>query len=466
MTFLLLIAGLVAVIWGGLLFVRGGLVASGLAVLLAGSCFGYPFFHLAGGPLPITADRVLWAVLMGQLVLLWRWKRLEPLAIGKADVLLGAFLLVLSASTLTHDWRMDHAQPLSRLVFCYFLPAGMYVVGREATQNERTAKLLLVCLGVFGLYLAVTAIGETRQIWSVVWPRYIRSGEFPEFLGRGRGPLLNPAGCGFFQAVCFCALLLNWPGLRPIGRAGLLAATLLMCYGIYCTLTRSSWMGGVFSLCVLLGLTLPRNWRMTILGSGAIVGCLFVASQWESIISFKRDKQLSASDTADSAKLRPLLAKVAWNMFLDRPLLGYGYGQYLQENVNYVEDRSSDLPLSKTRPYVQHNVWLNLLVETGLAGMLLCTALLIVWGRNAWRIWRNSAAPGWARSEALLLLAAFAAYVPNAMFQDMAMIIMVNMLLFFLAGLSEGLRRYAPGPAASMPLPWLVESLEPANQSS
>ena len=107
MMFLFLLAGLVALVWGVLLFVRGGLVAGGLAVLLAGSCFGYPFFHVAGGPLPITADRVLWAVLLGQFLLLWRWGRSEPLEFCKADVLLAALLVVLSASTLTHDWRWD-----------------------------------------------------------------------------------------------------------------------------------------------------------------------------------------------------------------------------------------------------------------------------------------------------------------------------------------------------------------------
>ena len=96
----------------------------------------------------------------------------------------------------------------------------MYLVGRGAPQSERTAKLLLACLGVFGLYLAVTAIAETRQLWSLVWPRYIRSSEVVEFFGRGRGPLMNPAGCGFFQAVCLCA---GADGVAAHARSGGLA---------------------------------------------------------------------------------------------------------------------------------------------------------------------------------------------------------------------------------------------------
>jgi O-antigen ligase len=443
MSFLILIAGLVALVWGGLLFWRGGLLAGCLAVLLAGCCFGHPFFNIPMSPLPITADRVLWAALVAQFILLWRWGRIQPLPLGKTEAVLGLLLAVLAASTLTHDWHVSGSQPMSRLLFYYILPTGLYFVARGAPQSERSAKLVCAALGLFGVYLAITAASEARQIWPLVWPRYIRSGDFPEFIGRGRGPLLNPAGCGMFQSVCLCAALLAWPKMRTLGRIGLLLVAGVMCLGIYYTLTRSAWMGGALSLGTVLALTLPRSWRMPILGAGAMVGCLFVATRWEELVSFKRDTKLTATETAESAKLRPLLATVAWKMFLDRPLLGCGYGQYTQESVDYVEDRSMDLPLSKARPYVQHNVWLSLLTETGLAGMLLFTALLVMWARNAWRIQHDAAAPDWVRGLALLMLATLAAYTANAMFQDVSIIPMVHMLLFFMAGLSEGLRRYS-----------------------
>jgi O-antigen ligase len=149
-------------------------------------------------------------------------------------------------------------------------------------------------------------------------------------------------------------------------------------------------------------------------------------------------------------------------MFLDRPLLGCGYGQYTQEIPDYAEDRSTDLPLPKARPYVQHNVWLSLLTETGLAGMLLFTALLAMWARHAWSVQHNAAAPAWVRAEALLLLALLAAYSANAMFQDVSLIPMVHMLLFFMAGLSEGLRRYVPGGELALRLAAPSYSYQPA----
>ena len=74
---------------------------------------------------------------------------------------------------------------------------------------------------------------------------------------------------------------------------------------------------------------------------------LVLATQWESLLTFKRDKELTAEATAESVKLRPILATIAWQIFCDHPLLGVGFGQYKEEHINYMADRSYDLPLEK-----------------------------------------------------------------------------------------------------------------------
>ncbi|HEV3021507.1 MAG TPA: hypothetical protein VGX76_03545, partial [Pirellulales bacterium] len=117
--------------------------------------------------------------------------------------------------------------------------------------------------------------------------------------------------------------------------------------------------------------------------------------------------------------------------------------------VNYLADRSTDLPLEKARRYVQHNTFLSLLAETGIVGAGLFIALLIVWGRGAWRLWRAPDAPLWVRQQGLLFFALLGGYLPNAMFHDLAIIPMVNMLLFFLAGVTESLRPSASARSAN-----------------
>ncbi len=127
-------------------------------------------------------------------------------------------------------------------------------------------------------------------------------------------------------------------------------------------------------------------------------------------------------------------------MFLDRPLVGCGLGQYSDQCVDYLHDPSTDLPLETARRYVQHNVWLALLTETGLVGAGLFSILLWLWTAHAWRLWHSSTAPPWARRQGLLWLALLGMYIPCAMFHNVSLIPMVNMLMFFLAGLTMGLR--------------------------
>jgi O-antigen ligase len=321
-------------------------------------------------------------------------------------------------------------------IFFYLMPAGLYWIARQTRASQRSFNMMCACLGTFGVYLAVTAFAETRQWWWAVYPSYIKTATFTEFFGRGRGPLLNPAGCGILQSTCLCAALLLWPQANRFGRLLLAGTTLAISVGIYCTLTRSAWMGGALSLVLIVGATMPRHWRVPMIGAVSLAGVLLVATQWERLLSFKRDEKLSAAATAESAKLRPILAVVAWKVFCDKPLFGLGLGQYQRENVNYIHDRSIDLPLASVRPYVQHNVLLSLLTETGLLGMGLFVAMLLTWMRDARRLYRTG--DDMARRQSLLFFATVAAWFPNAMFQDVSIIPMVNMLLWFMAGLTEG----------------------------
>jgi O-antigen ligase len=185
------------------------------------------------------------------------------------------------------------------------------------------------------------------------------------------------------------------------------------------------------------------------LGSGLLVAGLVSVTQWEQLLAFKRDKALGAEKTAESVELRPILAVVTWHMFLDRPLFGCGYSQYKTEHLNYVSDRSTALPLERARGYIPHNVVFSLLTETGLVGLGLFVAMLTYWARDAWRLWRDTAVPLWGRQQALLLLVTLGVYLLNGMFHDVSVVPMANMTLFFLAGVTAGLRPRVALPASA-----------------
>jgi O-antigen ligase len=447
MEVIVLILGVASIIWGAVLITRGGLLAGCLAVLLAGTCFGHPFFHVSAGPLPITVDRVLWVILIGQYAV-WRWLGLaDPKPLGKAELVLLAFVAALGVSTLTHDWHARNSQPLARLIFDYLMPLGVYWVARQSQITERGVLWTFAFLTGFGLYLGLTAVAETRGWSAFVLPGYIASPKLAEFFGRARGPLLNPAGNGILLGLCLAATLLWWPRLGRGGRLAVVLVSAIVGVGVYCTLTRSAWMGAILGLLIVVGLAVPWRWRAFIFGGAMLAALVVVATQWERLVTFKRDRALAAHETAESAKLRPILAAVAWQMFCDRPLWGCGLGQYPDRSIEYLADRSIDLPLEKARPFVQHNVLLALLTETGLIGMGLFVLLMGIWLWDAWRLWRGPLAPLWARQQALLFMAFAANYLANGMFQDVSMMPTIHVWLFFVAGLTAGLRPPSPPTA-------------------
>jgi O-antigen ligase len=138
-------------------------------------------------------------------------------------------------------------------------------------------------------------------------------------------------------------------------------------------------------------------------------------------------------------------------MFLDRPVFGCGYCQYRSEHLDYVSDRSTDLPLEKGRGFISHNVIFSLLAETGLVGLGLFLLLVTLWGRDAWRLWRLESAPLWMRQQGLLLLAVLGVYFVNGMFHEISVVPMANMTLFFLAGVTAALRPALQPASAAAP---------------
>ncbi|MBP89109.1 MAG: hypothetical protein CMJ64_20730 [Planctomycetaceae bacterium] len=117
--------------------------------------------------------------------------------------------------------------------------------------------------------------------------------------------------------------------------------------------------------------------------------------------------------------------------------------------MNHLDDWTGELPLELARPYVQHNVFLALLTQTGLVGLGLWLMTLGLWAHNAWQLWTSKHAPLWARQHGLVLLALLIVYCVNGMFHDIGIITMVNMLLFLVAGVCQGLTPHIEGATNS-----------------
>jgi O-antigen ligase len=287
------------------------------------------------------------------------------------------------------------------------------------------------------VYLAITAILEVYGQWWGVFPRYIANPKLGDHFGRARGPLLDSVAFGFTMTACLLAACAWRPRLGRPAQLLIFGLVGLMLVAVYFSYTRSVWMGTAAGLIVVLALTSQGAWRPLVLGTILLAVLLGAATRFESLVAFKREH--SAEGTRDSATLRPVIGYVSWKMFLDHPLLGSGFGQYFQAKNYYLDDRDTELALERARDFQHHNLFLALLVDTGLVGLGLYLGILALWTRDAWRLWMSEATPLWARPQSLICLGLLAAYVPNALFHDVSHTNYVQLLLFFVAGVTAGL---------------------------
>ncbi len=437
MSLVILFLAIAGAIWGLFVLRHTSIILQCLVVLVAGSVIGHSFYNVSVGPIPITLDRILFLLVLVQLGLFaWIHGHTFSGRINRVDILVCLLFVVLTTSTFIHDFRYKENLPLGRLLFLNWMPMAMYLVVRHCKISSTDVKLIFGGFLAFGLYLSFTAIAEVRGPHSIVFPKYILSPDEPEFLGRARGPFLNPVSCGIFQIVSLAAAFMFWPHSGRAGKVVLVAIAPFFLAGVFMTLTRSVWMSAAFAALIVAWVPLEVKYKAILATIGLLAGVCGFAVLGDQLDGFKRDKHVSAHEMAQSAKLRPMLATVAFRMFQDRPILGVGFGQYTKFKRPYHYHEADHMPLRMVLPYMQHNVFLSYLTETGLLGLVSFLCVLIGFSVHSWKLWCHQSQKLWARQVGLISLVAISCYLVNGMFHDSSIVPMLNMLLYFMGGLS------------------------------
>jgi O-antigen ligase len=434
------IAILAGIVWSLAFALRGSMISGCLVFLVLTCCFGHEFLNFDLGPIPLTLDRIWVMLLVAMYVVQRAVRNTDPKPLAATDWLLAAFVALVAVSTFVAGALTQSSiagVPLWHLAVGYVFPALIYWIARQSHLSEKPVVAVQGFLTLFGIYLAVIGIFEMTAQWSLVFPKYIADPNVGLHYGRARGPMVQSVSYGLYVGVSLIALLI-WQ-LR-FGRGGKLALTLLaplLLAAAVLTLTRSVWMGTALALFVFSSLILRESWRKLVLFSmlGAVLVVAMTKS--DSLLGFEREG--SSEFTRSSAESRASFAYVSWKMFVDRPILGFGFGQFPEAKWPYLDDRSTDLNLEIIRPLSHHNTYLSLLVELGLLGFTLYMLLLASWARAAWRLYRGDRRPAWVQAHGALTLCALATYAIQMMFHDVSYTSIDNSLIFLLGGLTVGL---------------------------
>jgi O-antigen ligase len=217
-----------------------------------------------------------------------------------------------------------------------------------------------------------------------------------------------------------------------------IAISPILLLGILLTYTRSIWMGAVALVIISMLTLLQGKVRAMALGGlfvSTVVAGLIVGP---SLVAFKRE--YSEAETRESTYMRAAFAYVSWQMFFDRPIMGFGFNQFQVYNRPYLDDRTTNIRLESIRGYVHHNSYASILVDLGLIGGVLYSMVIIAFGRSTMELWRNQSAPRWARATASLTFSVAAVHAIQMAFHEVSFSTIEYSVLAITLGLCQACR--------------------------
>ncbi|MGA9389588.1 MAG: O-antigen ligase family protein [Candidatus Sulfotelmatobacter sp.] len=256
-------------------------------------------------------------------------------------------------------------QTWSLLAAKFIVPFTLFHLAALIFRDERRMELFeFFSLAVLG-YLCFTSIAFLAGAKSFIFPRFILDESLGYHVDRARGPLLQAVANGV--SLNLLGLLALHSVLRGKLR-GLKAAILLASipFAILATMTRTVWLSFVVSVGVLIVRSDNRRLRrvciaVALVGSGSLLIALSFDDQRRALT-----ERLHESGPVD---FREAVYTGGWQMFLEKPLTGWGVNQMPAELARHVSGYSE-------KELYPHNTYLELLVEHGVLGLVLYVWLM------------------------------------------------------------------------------------------
>jgi len=282
----------------------------------------------------------------------------QPLRLGgpvtwpMLAMLLLAFYGVVSQPNDAENWSLFAAKWLVPFAL-YHLAAYIF---DDAQSLRRFETFSLVVLG----YLSLTAIFFMIDAKQFIFPRYILDESLGYHADRARGPFLQAVANG---------VALNLLGLLALNsfRRKRLRALLALFFlaslplAIVATKTRAVWLSFALSILGLLFCSSSRRLRRVCL-------CLVIAGGigLATAVTFA-DRNASLTDRLEERGpviFRMEIYQAGWEMFLQKPLAGWGAAEMQTELSKRISDFHQE-------QFFFHNTYLEIVVQYGLVGLVL-----------------------------------------------------------------------------------------------
>jgi O-antigen ligase len=328
-----------------------------------------------GIPAALAPDRLLLVAGIGAVLIRTPGSAQRPrLLVSPVHWLLLATAVYAFISALLADTLRDRGSFLDLVEAFGFVPFLVFVCAPLVFRTERDRDLLLATFVALGAYLGATTLLQTLGLNDLVFPRYILDPAVGIHFDLPRGPFVDAVSNGYAQYVCAVAAAIAWTRWRHRrGLALAAAASGLLCLaGVFMCLERSVWLGaGVATLVALFAIPNARRHAPAVL----VLVALAVGASYVLIPGFA-DRVSNRAEQEDTIWDRKNQNRAAANMIAERPLLGFGWGRFLDNSPDYYE-QADDYPLTRSFNFHLHSTVLTYAVELGLIGLLLWGAAIV-----------------------------------------------------------------------------------------
>lgn len=288
--------------------------------------------------------------------------------LGWPEILMGGYVVASSLSI-----AYSSAEPLATAYVFYervVVPMCLYLIVRFLQPTEEQIRRALPVVAFVLISQAVMGIipwiapGALPSMWLThVGERTVGTFSDPDVFG---------------ITVLVCGLLLLYGGMAS-GRSqdrrwSTLGFSLAMVM-VFVTFSRSNWLAGGL---VLAGtLILYRRHVRFVGGFVATALALLLASGVLSTqVDFARERLVSEKSERTALSRLPV-AVAAISMFEEKPLTGWGYGNFDVYSRPY-QTRVGDL-VSPEKPHSSHNLFLSILAEQGIFGVAMFAGPMFLW---------------------------------------------------------------------------------------
>lgn len=300
-----------------------------------------------------------------------------PIQWNRLDVLLALFVL-LYATSLIWSNQSYHGE-VRALKLCRNLGMYLLLVNYLSSDARSGFRVLAMCFVVSGLMqgaaflVSIAQAGGFAALNEIFSASTLLSNDIRLSVvktNNGAGWFLRGAA-GWMPLAMFFGLGGAYLLRNQVGALAVRGAAVILGFLTVLTMSRTAWVGMAAGLLVreaALGLRAITKRTPLLMGTAAVI---LVAGWYPMIASLVRRRFPESVLADNSVTERFYYFEMAWQSFLDRPFLGGGVAG-----------------ISADEFVVAHSVYLQVLGELGLVGMLMMSAIFWLWVSFLIRVWR------------------------------------------------------------------------------